>query len=114
MPAATGATVNFTTLSTSAQIQFLSPPPLSNGIIGGYAYYNGSDFATLTGTANTVGAVTYTNGDLAAAGAAANVMPSGTQTTIAATKHVNSLNLTGGTSVTMNNSTGLLCLIPAA
>ena len=42
-----GATVNFST--TNAQVQLSTSAGLSNGILGGYAYFNGQDFATLSG-----------------------------------------------------------------
>jgi autotransporter-associated beta strand protein len=119
--AVVGATVNFAVSSTSALIQFQSNPPGGNGsIIGGYAYYNNVDFAALTATGSgspyTVSACSYTGGDLAYSGTAANAEPTGTQTSLSTAKQINSLNLTGTTGVTMTgtgslvlNSGGLIC-----
>lgn len=57
----TGSTVNF--IATNAQVQLSSSAGLTNGILGGYAYYNGNDFATLSG--GTIQAYSsYVTGDL--------------------------------------------------
>jgi autotransporter-associated beta strand protein len=110
----TGATVNF--VPTSSYIQFQANPPApSNGIIGGYAYYNGTDFATwnTSGPSGypTVVATTYTTSDPGqSSSGTANFEPSSSFSTSAA-RTFNSLNLTGSNSVTITGggSVGINC-----
>ena len=100
---AIGSTVNF--LTTNAQVQLSTSAGLSNGILGGYAYFNGQDFATLSG--GTIEAyssyVTGNLGGLSLSGTT-NAEPTGTQTTVTAAKSINSLNLTGLNGVQMTGT----------
>jgi autotransporter-associated beta strand protein len=105
----TGSTVNFS--ASNAQVQFSTSAGLTNGILGGYAYVNGTDFATLSG--GTLHAYSsYVPGDLGsiATSATTNAEPSGTQTNVSAAKTLNALNLTGVTGVQMTG-TGALTLV---
>jgi autotransporter-associated beta strand protein len=106
-----GATINF--YSTNSQIQFQSnPPSLVGGILGGYAYWNNTDFATCSTTAPYVvcalSSSGYTTGNLYnISGSTANAKPSGSQSTIITAKEINSLNLTGGVNVSMSGNGSL-------
>ena len=109
----TGATVTYATDSNSS-IQFqANPPALSNGIIGGYAYYDNADFATITGTSSpyTIGVAAYTTGNLAGLSLTGteNVKLTGTQGSLTKAITINSLNLTGTNGVTMTG-TGAITL----
>jgi autotransporter-associated beta strand protein len=113
---ATGATVNYSTDANSS-VQFqTNPPVLSNGIIGGYAFFSDPsvtnvDFATVSGSGPyTVQPYAgYTSGDLGSlsSNGALNVAPTGTQTSIGQSKTFNSLKLTGSTGVTINSGYSL-------
>ena len=85
----TGATVNF--IASNAQVQFSNSPGTTNGILGGYAYYNGSDFAMPSGSGPyTVQACSnYVTGDLGGLGSSGtiNAKPSGTQSVVTAAGH---------------------------
>ena len=94
------------------QVQFQSNPAgLVNGILGGYAFYNGAtttDFATLSG--GTVTAYSgYTIGNLGglAASSTMNVEPTGLQTSVTSAMTINSLNLNGTSGVQMTGSGAL-------
>ena len=109
---ATGATLTFS--EGLPQIQFASPPALSNGILGGGVFYGTSDFAACTTSAPyTITALaSYTSGNLGgtASNSTLNVRPSGTQSALSAAKTFNSLNLTGSEGVTMGSG-GALTLV---
>jgi autotransporter-associated beta strand protein len=105
-----GATVNFSPGSNSS-IQFQAIAPLSNGIIGGYAFYNNGDFATwaLAGSNNTPTIEQYTGytlGNLASVGTSGslNVSPTGSQGSLTQSTTINSLRLTNGVGVTITGS----------
>ena len=106
-----GASVVF--WASGAQAQFQSAG-LTNGILGGYAFYNGTDFATLSsstsGTAQAYSA--YTTGNLGALSSTSsmNVEPTGLQTTASTAMTINSLNLVGSTGVQMSGSGALTLL----
>jgi autotransporter-associated beta strand protein len=112
-----GATVTFT--ATYSQIQFqANPPAMTNGILGGYAFYsNGTwgnlDFAARSTTGPyVVSALSYsTTGNLGILSftGTENVAPSGTQSFFSTTKLINSLKLTGSTGVAMTG-TGQLAI----
>ena len=104
-----GATVGFN--GTNAQILFQANAPGTGdgNIIGGYAYYNNVDFATRSGTTGTylIQAYTaYTTGDLGAvtASSTVNFKTTATQTSLTASKMINSLNLTGSYGVTLSDA----------
>ena len=97
-----GSTLVFSTSGAIAEMQSAS---LTNGIIGGYAFYNGANFATVSG--GTVGALSlYTTGNFGslAATSTMNVEPSGLQTSETNAVTINSLNLLGSTGVPMTGS----------
>jgi fibronectin-binding autotransporter adhesin len=103
-----GAVVNF---PSSVSVRFQDTTPVTNGIIGGFAFYNNADFATLsTSSPPTVQAYTgYTTGNLGAmsSNSALNVKASTTQTNIS-TKQFNSVNLTASAnSLTINSGNTL-------
>ncbi len=86
-------------LATSADVQLQSGSN-TNGILGGYAVYNGTDFATLT--SGTVQAYSgYANGNLGtlASSSTTNFEPTGLQTSLTGAMTINSLNLVGATGV---------------
>jgi autotransporter-associated beta strand protein len=106
-----GATVDFSADSNS-YIQFqTNPPALSNGSIGGYAYYNGADFATwnTTGPAGypTIALATYATSDPGEPSSdSANFLPN-SSFSISSARTFNSLNLTGSVGVTINSGYSL-------
>ena len=104
-PHAIGATLVVS--ASGAALQFSGSASLTNGILG-YAFYNGTDFATLSG--GTVAAYsTYTTGNLGTLSATSsmNVEPSGLQTSVTAAMTINSLNLNGANGVQMTGSGAL-------
>jgi fibronectin-binding autotransporter adhesin len=104
-PHTIGSTVVFSASGALAEMQSAS---LTNGIIGGYAFYNGTDFATVSG--GTVGALSlYTTGNFGSLAAAStmNVEPTGLQTSQTNAVTINSLNLGGSTGVQMTSSGAL-------
>ncbi len=114
-PHAIGATLVVS--ASGAQLQFSGSASLTNGILG-YAFYNGTDFATLTGGTLSGGTVTggtvaaysaYTTGNLGTLSAASsmNVEPSGLQTSVTAAMTINSLNLDSANGVQMSGSAAL-------
>jgi autotransporter-associated beta strand protein len=103
-----GATVNF--YSTNSQIQFqANPPDLTNGILGGYAFYNNVDFAARTTTAPYV--IQQYTGYLStdpggSQSASANLRPNST-ITVSSNKSFNSLSLTGNYGVILSGGSTL-------
>ena len=85
----------------------------TNGILGGYAIYNGTDFATLTsGTVQAYSGYTTSNlGTLAASSSTTNFEPTGLQTSLTGAVTINSLNLVGATGV--SNTAGYTITLAA-
>ncbi len=107
-----GATVSFN--GTNAQILFQANAPGTGdgNIIGGYAYYNNTDFATRSGTtgAYLIQAYSaYATGDLGAVTASStmNFKTTAAQTSLTVSKTINSLNLTGSYGVTLSGAYSL-------
>ncbi len=115
-PHSVGSAVVF---SPAGALAFVQSASLTNGILGGYAFY-GTDFATISGgtasggtiTGGTVGALSlYTTGNFGslAATSTMNVEPTGLQTSETSSVTINSLNLNGSTALQMTG-TGSLTL----
>jgi fibronectin-binding autotransporter adhesin len=114
----TGATVNFAASGCYIQFQ-ANPPPLANGIIGGYAFYNGADFATwdTSGPSGypTVKAVSYATTDPGEGTSGSINFSPNSSISIGSSRSFNSLKLTGSYGVTIGtgytltlNSGGLI------
>jgi len=88
-------------LSTGSQVNFTSAPTLQNGIIGGWAYV-GNEFATLNGTSVTALTSYSTNSFVSGVNVKINGSASALQRTVLSSVDVNSLNLQGGSAVTIN------------
>ena len=102
----TGATVNFTASGSYIQFQ-ANPPPLTNGIIGGYAFYNGADFAAwdTSGPSGypTVKAVSYTTIDPGEGTSGGINFAPNSSISIVSSRSFNSLKLTGSYGVTIGS-----------
>ncbi len=84
---------------TGTQLQFQSGSN-TNGILGGYAIYNGAAFATLSGsTLQALSVSTTGNLGTIATSSTMNVEPTGLQTSLTGAMTINSLNLVGATGV---------------
>jgi autotransporter-associated beta strand protein len=106
-----GSTINFS--ASGANITFQSNPlGLTGGILGGYAYFNGTNFATLSGGTVQAALAYTTTGDLGslATSSTMNIEPSGLQTSVTGAKTINSLDLIGAAGVQMTGSGAMLTL----
>jgi autotransporter-associated beta strand protein len=96
-----GGVVNVNSTGSSS-VRFTSAPGLTDSILKGW--FVGDEFATHGGNNTAVVAyAAYTGGDLGAlaSNGAQNLKPSGAQTTLAAAKTFNAMNLTGSTGSTI-------------
>jgi hypothetical protein len=103
-----GGTIDFTLPSNpqSGTNGITTTTGTTNGILGGWATVEGTNWATTTGTADNITAYSaYTTGvdlGMLPSNVSENVQPTGLQTSVTAAKTFNSLDLTGTIGVTMS------------
>ena len=90
-----GATISFADTSSNANIWVGTGS--TNGILGGYAYYNNADFVAVSSTGGIISAYTgYTNGNLGTLpgnSVTVNAKPTLTQSAVSTALTIYSLNL---------------------